>query len=172
VGISTSLALDSKGRPVVSYYESQQQDLKLLHCGTPDCNDGTPVRAATVTTSVHLPDHTPAPCIVSGCRAQGAPVGAVVHDQATVTSNDAAKTPTGSARFAYYAGNLGCSGAPASIEVVVLSGAGNVTTAESSSTAPLTAGDYSYRTQYLPDAAAKALGFVTTPGPCEGLKVQ
>jgi hypothetical protein len=125
---------------------------------------------AKISTIVHFRDHTPVPPFQGG---QLAPAGSVVHDNATVTSSVASVTPTGTVRFAFFAGNLNCSGQrPPRLEQVALSGSGGVATAESSNVGPLAAGNYSYRAMYIPDQAAIEKGFESVTSACEQLGVR
>jgi len=123
-------------------------------------------------TEIQFANNTVAPCF-SGtppCFGQVVPAGSIVHDKATLTSSDATLDPTGFVVFGFYDGNAHCSlDRATSHETVTVGGSGGVTTAESSNTAPLAAGDYSYKAVYFPDPAAQARGFRRTPAECESL---
>lgn len=129
------------------------------------------VRLATVTTVIHYADHAPVPCFENPCGAgQVGAFNSVVHDKATVTSSNVTLNPTGSVRFAFFP-NLHCTNTPSTTYTAPVSAFAGAGTAESANTGPLAVGSYSYKAVYSPDAAAKALGFISTPANCEQLAI-
>jgi hypothetical protein len=94
--------------------------------------------ASTVTTQVHDVAHTD---VTNG----SVPANSVIHDEATVTGSG--PTPTGTIDFDFFTDGT-CSGTPTTESGVTLTGG----VAESSATAALSAGSYSYLAHYSGDA--------------------
>jgi len=131
-----------------------------------------PPPVATVGTEVLAVPPATALCNFNNCNVKVVASGSSVYVKATITSSDPSATPTGSVSIAYFTGTSSCNVRPASMQTVALSGGSGVTTAQSSNYGPLAVGTYSFKVQYIPNAAATALGFVGAPGECAGLLVQ
>jgi hypothetical protein len=52
LGLQTSVALDSSGKPVIAYFDSPNQDLKVARCGNANCTSGNQVETVESSGSV------------------------------------------------------------------------------------------------------------------------
>jgi hypothetical protein len=51
VGRYPALALDSRGYPVISYYDTTNAEIKLVRCGSPDCSTGNSIQTVDSSTA-------------------------------------------------------------------------------------------------------------------------
>jgi hypothetical protein len=118
---------------------------------------------SAISTQVHDANH-------NDITNSSVPLGSVVHDKATVTTT-VNPIPAGSSVTFQFFNNGACSGTPVSTETTTLDGGSSSKSVESSATAPLAAGSYSYKAKFnsgdtskVPDAESECEPFTVLKG--------
>jgi hypothetical protein len=126
-------------------------------------NYSTATPTSTITTKVQDANH-------NDITGSSVPLGSVVHDKATVETT-VNPIPAGSTVTFQFFTNGECSGDPHSVENVALTGGSTSESVESSATAPLPAGSYSYKAKFnsgntsqVPDADSDCEPFTVLKG--------